>query len=183
MPIDIELVIDTQVLVDASNPNCENFLDTSELLDLIIEKIKTGDEFIAICVDARSGEGKYDLYDIGKNESMIVSEYINQLGRRNHSKDGWRFLSILDKKNLILPKPKWPRERAKKNKIYELISERKQTDRILLGVTCSTTLKTLISDEEEDFTSRVRKLVKSRPLRIHIVPSDDSNIINILSKL
>jgi len=175
-----ELVIDTQVLVDASNPYSNKFDSTSFFLDIILGKILEEAKEIAICIDAKDGNGDYHFFDPGKNDSMIISEYSHELGRKNLDKPGWRFLKVLDEKTLILTKPKWP-EKKKKDFIRCHIKKCKQIDKILIGVTCNCKSSTLISDEEEDFTKAIRKIVRNKPLKIQILHSNNDDLLAAIS--
>ena len=52
-----------------------------------------------------------------------------------------------------------------------------KTDRVFVGVSCSTNLKTMISNDEDDFPKEKREKIK-KELKVDIHFSDEQGIIN-----
>lgn len=176
------MVLDTNVLVHASNtpPDLNkiydknsvyyHWCDASRFIDTFIREVREKGKKIAICVD-----GIWDITDQGKNKSQIVFEYWEHVLRGSPEKLGKILLVTLAKNGLILTKPKWPNQRDKH--FIERIIHSNKTDRIFVGVTCSTNKKTMISNDENDFPDKIRKVLRSQ-IKIDIHRSDEQEIIN-----
>ena len=172
-----ELVIDTRTLVDASSEKItEDFVNASLLIDLILDKNKS-DKKIAICVDSKDGEnGLYDFSDPGINSSLIIREYVKELGnmKRNDFKIGWHFLIKLDQKKLIHTKNRRVSCIKKHNFIRDKLRNRR--DSTFVCVTCNSNSGALVSDEEKDFSKSFRTLCRGKPLQIHILFTHDNTL-------
>ena len=152
MQIDFkDIVIDTNVLVHASNISCNCYALSLKLLEDILNSKSN------ICVD----DG-FDL-DAGENRSQIGYEYEKLLKKRNGEFPS-QFLAKMFASQRIKEVPKNAEQRQKKI-IEQKIKNTK--DRIFVNVTCNSNEKILASNDNEDFKKQKRNLLKSK-LKINI---------------
>jgi len=177
-----EFVIDTQILVDVRNPECRNFDNAFDLIELILKKIQKEGKEIDICVDSNnSGNGDYDLSDINKNTSLIISEYKRKLGKMKDGDLAWQFLIELDKRGYIHTKSR--RAPTIGQHKFILCHLHNKSDRRFVIVTCYCTSKILASDEGTDYTTGLRTLFSRKPLSIKILHCNDHRLISPITDL
>jgi len=139
-----DIVIDTNVLVHAQNPSVERFVESRNLLNMLLACATM------LCVD----EGFN--FNQTENRSFIGLEYLKHLTPGSVS---FQFVVSLASNGRIKRLPKNAVQQSKKI-INQLI--RKQSDRIFLSVACNSSDKTLISHDYEDFQIQKRKTLKQK---------------------
>ena len=144
-----DIVIDTNVLMHAGNPDQDYFEDAVSFLTTLQKKS------ILLCVD----EG-FDL-DEAKNRSLIGGEYLTHL---RFGSAGYNVIAVLAASRRIKECSKRVEARTRK-KIDQLI--RNPRDKTFVRVTCNSVSKILISHDNEDFPVSKRKLLK-REIEVQI---------------
>ncbi len=145
MPNNIDdIVIDTNVLVHAGNPNVKCFSASLQLLKNILDS-----EF-SICVDEGSNP------DRQKNKSLICHEYLEKL---RFGSFAFSFLTNLFQNKRVIEKAKNP-GRKKKKIIEQTIRNRR--DRTFICVTCNSSNGLFASNDFEDFQRPKRAVLKSK---------------------
>lgn len=138
-----DIVIDTNVLMHAQNPNEKRFGDSSVLINTIL--ISNTD----LCVDEGFSEEE------GRNKSLIGSEYIDNL---YFGSLGFSLIVDLVQQNRIKPlKRRAPQKIARK--INQILSNKK--DRIFLNVAFNSVEKVFVSHDFADFQMPKRNKILS----------------------
>jgi len=149
-----DIVIDTNVLLHAQNPNEKRFEDSSNFINKMLEN-KT-----SLCVDEGFSE------DESINESIIGWEYFSNL---QHGSLGMNLIIQLALQQRIKQLRKRAPERIVR-KINQLIRNKK--DRVFLNVTYSSNEKTLVSHDYKDFQKTKRRLILTN-LHIQVISACD----------
>ena len=167
-----EVVVDTNVLMDATYKDHDHYLDSRDFLTRILNYNKNNKTSISLCVD-----GEWDFYDLKRNKSMIVFEYCNKLGKIVPGKFSCLFLLIMATSKSIICKDKWPSDRNIKHYIQQNIKGSEEVDRILVSIAYNTDSHTLASNEFEDYKPQIRAKFCKKPLRVNIYCTDDSKLL------
>lgn len=149
-----DVVIDTNVLVHAQNPKEQRFVDSTNLIDTII------DSNTSLCVD----EGFSEIES--KNRSAISAEYLNNL---RFGSAGLNLIVQLSSQDRI----KQLKKRAP-NPISRQINQilRNKTDRIFLNVAYNSDEKVFVSHDYKDFQPPKRCKIYST-LNIRVIEACD----------
>lgn len=149
-----DVVIDTNVLVHAQNPNEQRFEDSTNLIDTIL------DSNTDLCVDEGFSEEE------AKNKSAICSEYFDQLC---FGSLGFTLIVQLAHQNRI----KQLGRRAP-HQISRRINQilRKKSDRNFLNVAYNSVEKVLVSHDFIDFQQPKRDRILSN-FHIHVIEACD----------
>ena len=149
-----DLVVDTNVLLHAENPEEDCFAAAIDLLEEIL-----GSE-TRLCVDNR-----FDL-DKGRNRSMIGWEYLNHLRFGSYA---FTFLATMLREQRVIGVPRFP-ERRRKRIIFRLVGPSR--DRTFVGVTCNSHENVLVSHDFRDF-GRTKRSTLDRLLGVTVCCSVD----------
>lgn len=149
-----DIVIDTNVLLHAQNPNEKRFKDSSNLICKIL------DENTSLCMDEGFSE------DESKNKSMIGWEYLSNL---QYGSIGLNLIAQLALQQRIKQLTKRAPERIV-SKINQLI--RNKTDRVFLNVAYNSDEKTLVSHDYKDFQKTKRRFIATN-LQIQVIEACD----------
>lgn len=149
-----DVVIDTNVLLHAQNPNETRFEDSSNLICKIL------DENTSLCVDEGFSE------DESKNKSKIGHEYLSNL---TPGSIGQNLIVQLALQQRIKQLTKRAPERIVR-KINHII--RNKIDRVFLNVAYNSEGKTLVSHDYRDFRITKRQLI-STDLKIKVIEACD----------
>lgn len=152
-----DLVIDTNVLVHAQNPNEERHASAKEFLTLLLDHTAT------LCVD----EGFSPKSE--KNRSTIGGEYLDKL---IPGSVGFAVIVRLVQELRVKQVKRRPR-RSDCKKIDQMI--RNKRDRTFVGVACNSTERVLVSHDFVDFQARKRKAIK-KALSVSIIEACDCEL-------
>ena len=149
-----DIVIDTNVLLHAQNPNETRFVNSSNLINKILE------ENTNLCIDEGFSE------DESKNESIIGNEYLSNL---QPGSIGQSLIVQLVSQQRIKQLTKRAPERIV-SKINQLI--RNKTDRVFLNIAYNSDEKTLVSHDYKDFHKTKRRFIATN-LQIQVIEACD----------
>lgn len=149
-----DIVIDTNVLLHAQNPNETQFENSSNLINKILG------ENTSLCIDEGFSE------DESKNKSIIGCEYLSNL---QPGSIGLNLIVQLALQQRIKQLTKRAPERIVR-KINQII--RNKIDRVFLNVAYNSDEKTLVSHDYIDFQITKRKSILT-DLQIQVISSCD----------
>ncbi len=149
-----DIVIDTNILLDAQNPK-KNCFEAAVFILRSVLNSKT-----RVCVDE-----KFDMRP-DRNTSMIGWGYLRKL---HHGSYAYNFISTMLQNERFLHLPKYPDQRTKRIIIQCVRNTR---DRVFVGVACSSCEGVLISHDFRDF-SRSKRVYLRRVLQVHIHCSNE----------
>ncbi len=149
-----DVVIDTNVLLHAQNPNEKRFEDSSNLIRKMLY------ENTSLCVDQGFSE------DESKNESIIGQEYLSNLQFGSMSSN---LIVQLASQQRIKQLTKRAPERIVR-KINQII--RNKIDRVFTNVAYNSDEKTLVSHDYNDFSMTKRQRILT-DLQIKIIEACD----------
>ena len=149
-----DIVIDTNVLLHAQNPNEKRFEDSSNFINKILEK-KT-----SLCMDEGFSE------DESKNKSIIGCEYLSNL---QFGSIGLNLIVQLAHQQRIKQLTKKAPKRIVR-KINQLIINK--IDRVFLKVAYNSDEKTLVSHDYTDFQITKRQFILT-DLQIQVIEACD----------
>jgi predicted nucleic acid-binding protein len=152
-----DLVIDTNVLLHAQNPNERRCAAARTLLRKLLKSSTK------LCID--------DGFSIkpANNRSMIGGEYLDKL---MHGSIGYAVLVELLRVSRVRQVPRRPGNKEAK-KINQLIRTRR--DRTFVGVTCNSDERVLVSHDFRDFQISKRRLLR-KSLNVHIVEAEECDL-------
>lgn len=149
-----DIVIDTNVLVHAQNPNEQRFVDSTSLIDTILNSNTD------LCVDEGFSEEE------AKNRSAIGCEYLNNLYFGSVS---FNLIGQLAHQNRIKQlRKKAPYQISRR--INQIL--RNKTDRIFLNVAYNSVEKVFVSHDFTDFQPPKRNRILSN-FHIHVTEACD----------
>ncbi len=149
-----DIVIDTNVLLHAQNPNETRFENSSNLINKILE------ENTSLCIDEGFSE------DESKNKSIIGCEYLSNL---QPGSIGQNLIVQLALQQRIKQLTKRAPERIVR-KINQII--RNKIDRVFLNVAYNSDEKTLVSHDYTDFNISKREFILT-DLQTHVISACD----------
>ena len=149
-----DIVIDTNVLLHAQNPNEKRFEDSLNLINKILE-VNT-----SLCIDEGFSE------DESKNKSIIGCEYLSTL---QSGSIGLNLIVQLALQQRIKQLTKRAPERIVR-KINQTI--RDKIDRVFLNVAYNSDEKTLVSHDYEHFQKTKRRFIATN-LQIRVIEACD----------
>lgn len=149
-----DIVIDTNVLLHAQNPNEKRFEDSSNFINKMLE------EKTSLCVDEGFSENE------SKNKSIIGCEYLSNL---QFGSIGLNLIVQLAHQQRIKQLTKRAPERIVR-KINQLIRNKK--DRVFLSVAYNSDEKTLVSHDYIDFYKTKRRFISTN-LQIQVIEACD----------
>lgn len=151
-----DLVLDTNVLVNAGDPKSDKFNDSNSFL---ISLLQNG---TILCVDKGFNMSETT------NSSLIFREYRDKL---RFGSIGLNLIGKLNSSHRIVGLEKKPKDTGAKNLIEQKI--RKKRDRVFVGVAYHSVDKILVSHDFEDFQVNKRVFFKSK-LGVEIILALDA---------
>ena len=150
-----DIVIDTNVLMHAGNPNEPRFGSANKILDLVQESITL------LCIDRG-----FDINET-KNRSIIGREYLDNL---SFGSKGYAVIVYLLTRQRVVEKDKNPSTREKR---IIRTNIRNARDRVFAGVTCNSESRVLVSHDYKDFPGQIRTYLK-RKISMNILSSSEA---------
>lgn len=146
----VDLVVDTNVLLHASNPAEDRFNDAQAFLEVLLDSVAI------MCVD------KGYTLDTARNRSQIMAEYLTHLRAGTL---GFQVVQTMAANERIRGVERHIEPREAK-KIKQAVWDR--TDRVFVKVTLNTEERTLVSHDFQHFPLDARDTLRTE-IRVHIL--------------